>query len=93
MRCPSDSATEHLRRCIPCGGLLSAGYSDQFGVNQEVVVASLIASGTKRRDVELVASKHLLNVSANKGACGMAIGSATTGSHFTRFLLPILQPR
>ncbi len=92
MRCPSDSATEHLRRCIPCGGLLSTGYSDQFGVNPEVV-ASLITSGTKRRDVELVASKHLLNVSANKGACGMAIGSATTGSLFTRFLLPILQPR
>ena len=72
--------------------LLSTGYSDQFGVNPEVV-ASLIASGAKRRDVELASSKHLLNVSANKGACEMAIGSATTGSLFTRFLLPILQPR
>ena len=72
--------------------LLSTGYSDQFGVNPEVV-ASLIASGAKRRDVELAASKRLLNVSANKGACGMTIGSATTGSLFTRFLLPIFQPR
>ena len=73
-------------------GLLSTGYSDQFGVNPEVV-ASLIASGAKRRDVEFAASKHLLDVSANKGTCGMAIGSATTGSLFTRMLFPILQPR
>ena len=37
MRWPSDSATEHLRRCIPSSCLQSAGYSDQFGVNPEVV--------------------------------------------------------
>ena len=72
--------------------LQSAGYSYQFGINVEVV-ATLVAAEAKRSDVEFVSSKHLLNVSANKGACGMTIGSATTGSLFTRFLLPILQPR
>lgn len=92
MRWPSDSATEHLRRCIPSSGLQSAGYSDQFDVNPEVVYA-IVAAFAQRGDVDFITSKNLLNMSAYEFACGMAIGSTTTGSLFTRLLFPILQPR
>ena len=92
MRWPSDSATEHLRRCIPSSGLKTAGYSDQFGVYPEVVCA-IVAAFTQRGNVDFITSKNLLNMPAYEFACGMAIGSATTGSLFTRLFFPILQPR
>lgn len=55
MRWPSDSATEHLRRCIPSSCLQSAGYSDQFGVNPEVVCA-IVAAFAQRGDVNFITS-------------------------------------
>lgn len=92
MRWPSDSATEHLRRCIPCNGLQSAWYSNQFGVNPEVACA-IVAVFAQRGDVDFITPENLLDVPANECACGMAIGSTTTGSLFTRMSFPILQPR
>lgn len=83
MRWPSDSATEHLRRCIPCNGLQSVWYSNQFGVNPEVVCA-IVAAFAQRGDVDFITPENLLDVPANECACGMAIGSTTTGSLFTR---------
>ena len=65
MRWPSDSATEHLRRCIPDSGLQTAGYSDQFGVNPEVVCA-IVASFAQRCNVDFITTKDLLNVTANE---------------------------
>lgn len=91
MRWPSDSATEHLRRCIPWSGLESAGYSYQFGVNPEIVT-TLVAAEAKRSDVEFVSPKHLLNVGTYERSFGMAIGSTAAGGLFTRLLFPILQP-
>ena len=92
MRWPSYSATEHLRRCIPCNGLQSVWYSNQFGVNPEVVCA-IVAAFAQRGDVDFITPENLLDVPANECACGMAIGSTTTGSLFTRMFFPILQPR
>lgn len=56
MRWPSDSATEHLRRCIPCNGLQSVCYSNQFGVNPEVVCA-IVAAFAQRDDVDFITPK------------------------------------
>ena len=64
LRCPSDSATEHLRRCRPWNKLKSAWYSYQFGINPEIASA-LVAAGAKRSYVELVSSEHFLHVGTN----------------------------
>ena len=95
MRWPSDSATVHLGVAYPTDEdlvLSAAWYFNQFGVDPETVCA-IVAACTKRRDVELVASKYLLNVSTNKCTRGMAIGSTATSSFLTRLLFPIFKPR